>query len=79
MHLLYLPYGLFNDAFGSSDSFVSNDMMMNNGLERAWKEAILPQFSYIMLLYIFSCLETLRQTCQNGRISERDVNPTPQK
>jgi hypothetical protein len=38
---LLFAYSLFNDAFRSSDCIASNDrMIVNNELERAWKEAV---------------------------------------
>jgi hypothetical protein len=34
-------YSLFNDAFNSSDYIASNErMIVNNELERIWKEAV---------------------------------------
>jgi hypothetical protein len=44
-------YSLFNDAFSVSDFIASNEMIMvNNELERMWKEAVvactIPEFAW---------------------------------
>jgi hypothetical protein len=39
--LFILIYNLFNDAFSISDYIASNErMIVNNELERMWKEAV---------------------------------------
>jgi hypothetical protein len=45
---VYFIYSLFNDTFSKSDYIASNErMIVNNELERKWKEAVVAQFKVL--------------------------------
>jgi hypothetical protein len=47
--MFYFICGLFNNAVSSSDYTSSGDKMINNELERTWKEMVVAKFKVLPL------------------------------
>jgi hypothetical protein len=57
---------------------VSNDcIIVNNELERMWKEAVWPSLRYYPDMYLEELRKTTKNLCRDRECPERDSNQAP--